>query len=131
MGKYLDKAHELRSIMEPHYNCAQSVLIPFAEKYGLDVETAYRIGANFGSGMKMGSVCGAITGGLMVLGLAGLDRQSDTVGFVRRIRENHEGKILCADLLRANAERGGNKKEHCDGLVYEAVAILEEMLELE
>lgn len=65
----------------------------------------------------------------MVLGLAGIDRPSDVAGFVRRIRENHEDRIMCADLLRANAERGGNKKAHCDGMVYEAVAILEEMIQ--
>ena len=129
MGKYLERAHELRAIAQPHYNCTQAVLIPFAERFGIDEETAYRLGVNFGGGMKTGSVCGVITGGLMVLGLAGLDKPSDAAGFIRRIRENHEGRIMCADLLRANAERGGNKKAHCDAMVYEAIAILEELLE--
>ena len=128
MGKYLDRAHELRAITNPHYNCTQSVLIPFAGRLGLDEETAFRIGANFGGGMRTGSVCGVITGGLMVLGLAGFDKPSDAAGFIRRIRENHEGRIMCADLLRANAELGGNKKAHCDAMVYEAVTILEDLL---
>jgi hypothetical protein len=37
---------------------------------------------------------------------------------------------MCADLLRVNAQRGGNKKEHCDGMVFEAIEILEELLGL-
>ena len=127
MSKYLDKAKELRAITEPHYNCAQSVLIPFAEDAGIDADTAYRMGANFGGGMKMGSVCGVVTGGLMALGLLGKDDPKVANAFCRRIAENHEGCLLCKDLLRMNAERGGEKKPHCDAMVYEAVTLVEEM----
>lgn len=31
MSKYYDKAVELRAIKDPHYNCAQAVVVPFAE----------------------------------------------------------------------------------------------------
>lgn len=62
MSKHLDEAKNLRKSQERHYNCAQSVLIPFAKEAGLDVETAYKIASGFGSGMKTGKVCGAITG---------------------------------------------------------------------
>ena len=31
MSKYLDRAIELRAIAVPHYNCGQSVVVPFAE----------------------------------------------------------------------------------------------------
>ena len=108
MGKYLERAHQLRAITEPHYNCTQ---------------------ANFGGGMKSGSVCGVITGGLMVLGLAGFDQPSDAKNFIAKIREKHDGMMMCADLLRANAERGGIKKQHCDKMVYEAIEILETLLD--
>ena len=128
MGKYLERAHELRTITEPHYNCTQSVLVPFAERFGISEETAFNMGSNFGGGMKSGSVCGVITGGLMVLGLAGFDKPSDAQGFIAKIRNNHEGMMMCADFLRANARRGGIKKEHCDKMVYEAVEILETLL---
>ena len=127
MGKYLERAHVLRAIRQPHYNCTQSVLIPFAADLGLDEETAYRMGVNFGGGMKSGSVCGVITGALMVLGLMGYDQPADAQKFMKRIKENHQGMMMCRDLLRENAERGGDKKEHCDALVYEAVGILEEV----
>ncbi len=128
MGRYLEKARELRAITERHYNCAQAVLVPFAPRLGLDEETAFRIGANFGGGMRVASVCGAITGGLMVLGLAGFDQPSDAVSFIQKMKDRHDGMMMCADLLRVNEAKGGVKKVHCDGVVFEAVSILEEIL---
>ena len=129
MSKYLNRAKELRTITERHYNCAQSVLVPFAGDLGLDEETAYRIAAHYGAGMKMGSVCGAVTGALMILGLAGKDDPGAAHALCRKIKENHEGYIDCRDLLRINAEKGGEKKAHCDAMVYEAVKIVEDMLD--
>ena len=35
---------------------------------------------------------------------------------------------MCADLLWMNAERGGEKKPHCDAMVFEAVELLEDIL---
>ena len=43
MSKYYDRAVELRAIIEPHYNCAQSVFLPFAEDAGLTEEMAYKV----------------------------------------------------------------------------------------
>ena len=48
--------------------------------------------------------------------------------FCRKIRNNHEGMLDCKDLLKANAQRGGEKKPHCDGMVYEAVEAVCEIL---
>ena len=67
----MEETEALRARTDVHYNCCQSVLVPFADLCGLDKETAFRLGANFGSGMRHGSTCGAVTGALMVLGLAG------------------------------------------------------------
>ena len=128
MSRFITRAEELRAIKLPHYNCAQSVVIPFAEAAGLTEETAYRIASNFGGGMKRGSVCGAVTGGLMALGLFGVDDPRSAAEFHRRMRENHEGALDCAELLRINAMNGGDKKQHCDDMVYEAVRLVEEML---
>lgn len=128
MDEYLEKAKKLRATVTPHYNCAQSVAMPFAEHAGIDEETARRFAANFGGGMKRGSVCGAVTGGLMVLGLFGLDDPQTAAEFHRRMRENHEGCLNCAELLRLNAETGGDKKQHCDAMVFEAVEIVEDIL---
>lgn len=52
------------------YNCAQSVLASFAKDFGISDDSAKRISSCFGGGMRMGATCGALSGALMVLGLA-------------------------------------------------------------
>ena len=128
MSEYLEEAKRLRAITEIHYNCCQSVVVPFAEKAGISAETAYACGANFGAGMGIAATCGAITGALMVLGLCGVDDPSVSAEFFRRVKAKHEGCTNCADLLRINKEKGTSKKEHCDGMVFELVEIAEELL---
>ena len=129
MGKYADEAERLFRIPSPHYNCAQRMLCPFAEDAGLSREAAFRIGANFGGGMKCGSVCGAVTGGLMVLGLFGLDDPKTVQEFLGAFRDRHSGMLECRDLLQASAREGIPRAEHCQGLVRESVTRLEKMLE--
>ena len=125
MSKYLDKAKELRAITTPHYNCGQSVVLPFAQDAGLTEEQAMGICANFAAGLKRGAACGAITGGLVVLGLFGIDNPSQ---YYQALRESHEGMLECADLLRVNKERGGERKPHCDAMVFECVNLVEGIL---
>lgn len=48
-------------------NCAQSVLKQYVESEHVDY--AIKICSGFGGGMKTGSVCGALTAGIMALGL--------------------------------------------------------------
>ncbi len=52
------------------FNCAQSVLMQFSEDFGVPRYLAARLASGFGGGMRMGKTCGALTGALMVLGLA-------------------------------------------------------------
>ena len=63
---YQEKATELH---ESGCNCCQAVLGACCEKWNMDPDTAYRLGAFFGGGMRRGEVCGAVTGALMALGL--------------------------------------------------------------
>ena len=125
MSKYLDRAVELRAITERHYNCGQAVVVPFAKEMGLTEEQAYGICANFGGGLKRASACGAMTGGLVVLGMFGTDNPSE---YYRELRLSHDGLLDCADLLRKNKELGREKKPHCDALVYECVTLVEQIL---
>ena len=128
MSEYLDKAKELRAIVSPHYHCAQAVVIPFAEKAGITSQLAWKMASNFGGGMRRAAACGAITGGLMVLGLFGVDDIPTVVEYYNRFKKNHEGALECADLLRMNKEKGLEKKPHCDAMVFEAVQTVEEIL---
>lgn len=128
MSEHLKRAEELRAITERHYNCAQAVFVPFAKECGIDEEQAYKIAANFGAGMKVAATCGAITGGLMVLGMLGKEDSATIRKYFQSFKDNHKDCVNCADLLRINAEAGLEKKPHCDGMVYEAVKAVEEIL---
>lgn len=128
MSKILERTRELRAIIDPHYNCGQAVILPFAEVLGLPEELVMRFGANFGRGMKGGELCGAIAGGLVVLGLFGLEDPTTTAAFYQRLHAAHPAGLDCATLLRLNAEKGQERKPHCDGMVYEVVTLVEEML---
>ena len=62
---------QAQTLFDAHYNCAQSVFGPFADLFGLDQETAFRIATPFGGGIgHSGETCGAVSGGIMVIGLA-------------------------------------------------------------
>jgi C_GCAxxG_C_C family probable redox protein len=122
----LEHAKKLRADQTRHYNCCQSTLLPFCKECGLDEETAMKIAANFGSGMKHGSTCGAVTGALMALGLCGADDKKASQ-LLRKFKEKN-GALTCAELLALNAKSGGDKKAHCDGVVFDAVQMAEELL---
>ena len=128
MSPFLTRAQELRASTTPHFNCAQSVLVPFAEHAGYTTEQACAFAAAFGGGMQTGNLCGAFTGALMALGVLGIASRPNVTTLTRRMRDNHDGTLLCVDLLRKNAEAGGERKPHCDAMVYEAVSLVEELL---
>ena len=77
MSKYQDRAMELRHDPAVHYNCAQVILMSLHESLGISEEQAKDLGTLFAGGMYCGATCGAITGALMALGLAG---QKDPAG---------------------------------------------------
>ena len=124
--EHMEKARQLRACTDIHYNCAQSLLVTFAEEMGLSEEQAYALGAHFGSGMRHGSTCGAITGALMVLGMLGYDEATAT-SLLRTVREGH-GALDCATLLRTSHEAGIPRKQHCDGIVFEMLAAVEAII---
>ena len=128
MSEYRERAVQLRATIEPHYNCCVSVVIPFAVKAEIPEETLMRITANFRRGMRNGGRCGAVCGGIMVLGMFGIDDPAIIGQYYQRLRDSHEGLLDCADLLRRNKELGGEKKPHCDAMVYECVQLTEEIL---
>ena len=80
-----------------HYNCAQSLLVPFGPQFGLDKEQADKLGSFFGSGMLHGSACGALSATLMLLGLAGYDSQTARQ-IIQDFRQRHQD-THCTALL--------------------------------
>ena len=106
-----------------------------------------RVSAGFGSGMRMGETCGAVTGAFMVLGLASCGASCTTAAarqpacdavtsFASEFRRRH-GTLVCRDLLGcdvstpdgAAAAREQNLfRTRCVDLVRAAAELLEEIL---
>ncbi len=143
----MDKKKIVASNFSGSLNCCQSVVGAYAEECGLDRNTAFKLGACFGGGMKKGEVCGAVSGALMVLGLKkGYFNGSDTHGkdraslytqlFIDRY-ENNLGSITCKGLLghdvsipseRIKGQLEGVFDEVCPKAIETAIELLEEIL---
>jgi C_GCAxxG_C_C family probable redox protein len=115
------------------------VFVPYAEKLGIDGETAGRVASGFGSGMQTGGTCGVVSGAFMALGLKfGENKQAayaKTAEFMEHFLK-HNPSITCPDLLGADVrtEEGKIKikseslrENVCSKLVTDACEILEEM----
>ena len=105
----------LRADTAVHYNCAQSVILPFAQDMGMDRDQLYALALNVGGGMGCGATCGAMIGALVTLGGLGLP-QEKRLELIQKFRAEN-GAIDCAALLKAARERGEERKPHCDGIV--------------
>ena len=132
MSKYTDLAMERRSQFTPEgrpaWNCCQAVVSVFAQDAGYDENASMKAAAYFRGGMQIGSVCGAITGSLMAVGLAGVNDPDVPGKLFQKIRKNHGGLIDCKDLLRVNAESGGEKMPHRNAMIRECIGYVEEIL---
>ncbi len=105
----------LRNDPNVHYNCAQSVAIPFAGEMGLTPEQANRLMINFGGGMGCGSVCGALTGALFTMGGTDFPPEKRSE-LIEQFRAKF-GSIDCG-VLSAGYERGTPEmRELCDGFI--------------
>ena len=125
---HIEKALELRNNPEVHYNCAQAILCAYSKELGISEKQAFDLGFNFGSGMKNGGTCGTITAALMVLGLKGINDVNILNSFRKDMADKHDGMLNCVDLLRANALKGGIKKEHCDNMIKESIELIDEII---
>ncbi len=127
--------------------CAQAVLTGFAGRYGLSREHAARVGCAFGGGMPAaGQICGAVSGALMVLGLA-LGEAADDEGAQKRTGaaaqelwtqfQARHGSVSCRELLGVDigtseglnaAMRKGVFRSVCPALVRDAAGIAAQLV---
>ena len=132
------------------YNCAQAVLYAYGPDLGLDGETALKVATGLGAGMgRRGEVCGAVTGGILVLGLKyGRGGQQDrsateqtyqkTQELMARFEQRH-GSCFCrvlldgCDLRTAEGQRYFKEQDllhkTCAGCVQSVVEILAGMVD--
>jgi C_GCAxxG_C_C family probable redox protein len=130
------------------FSCSQAVFAAFAESEGLSRDQALKIAQPFGGGLAhRGGMCGAASGGLLVIGLKhGRTRAADEAArdrtyrlvhaFLDRFREAH-GALDCPALLgvdigtaegMAAARSAFLFESRCRGYIQTAVALLEEIL---
>jgi C_GCAxxG_C_C family probable redox protein len=133
-----------QSLFDEGYACSQSVLLAFADQYGLDEKTAKLISSTFGGGMgRLRQKCGAVTGGFMVLGLAhgntdpeDMDTKLAAYGKVQELNRRFEdihGTSICAELLEkhASADEVTERKHHnliCRRAVGDVAGLLHDIL---
>jgi C_GCAxxG_C_C family probable redox protein len=147
----MNHSEKAKDFFDRGFGCGQSVLSAFSEDFGLDTSTALKVAAGFGSGMgRMGDVCGALTGGFMVLGLKYGKLNADgsknvaateiiyakVAELTRRFRERNES-MDCRDLTGLDLSKEDARtyaREHnifssrCSHFVQDVVEILEELL---
>lgn len=106
MESRVQKAVDLR---EKHgYNCAQAILCAYADLFGMDEQTAYRIAEGFGTGMGgMGDTCGAVSAAFMLLGMKSKNGIGDKAGRAALYKDVRElaaafkaeaGSTICREL---------------------------------
>lgn len=117
------KAVEIHNTKVKHFNCAQSVLMSLTEYTGIDSDTSENVAAGFGSGMQCKEMCGAISGGIMALGLAAEGDSAKAQRATRALTDlckEHYGCLRCADLK--------NNKIICDDIIEFAADNAEEII---
>jgi C_GCAxxG_C_C family probable redox protein len=127
--------------------CSQAVLATYGARYGLDESLALRVAAGFAGGMRMAETCGAVTGAIMVLGLAHCGDKCQTAegrkaayaavqSFTREFEERH-GSLACRTLLGCDistpegakqALEQGLYRSRCPQFVRDAAEMLEARL---
>lgn len=138
-----DPAEIACGLFEQGFTCSQAVLAAFADRYGLGRDAALRLGCAFGGGIaRTGAVCGAVSGALLVLGLAhGRTTIEDVAArettyaaaraFLSEFHREH-GSDVCRVLLgvdigtpegHAEALNAGLFKTRCPALVRSAARI--------
>ena len=66
----MDHSTKARDLFLSGCSCSQAVFGAFADEFGIDQQTAFRLASSFGGGMGgMRETCGAVTGMLMAAGM--------------------------------------------------------------
>jgi len=128
------------------YNCAQSVLLTMYEQEKGKNTLVPKIATGFGGGVgRCGSICGALTGGVMVLSLRyGTNEPS----MEKRLRsyelsaslykqfERRHGTVLCRELIhydlsnpkeREKAREARVFEENCSNYIRTVIEILSKL----
>lgn len=142
----MTRAQQAKQYFQEGYNCAQAVLLAFADCTDVPEETLKAVSLPMGAGMgRLRLTCGTVSGAAMMLGLLYPDKSKAEMyalvqEFVKRFKEKN-GSIICGELLTGAHVKADTspkpeertetyyKKRPCAELVSDAAEILEGMIE--
>ncbi len=131
------------------YNCAQSVVYAFCNDLNFDKTAALKLSCGFGAGMaRKEEVCGAVSGGIMVIGLKyGRGEDDHTSAMEHTYKKtralmdlfaDRHGSFICRNLLdgcelttpegREEYKEKDLRRKVCKPCVESVVQITEEMI---
>ena len=118
-----------------NYNCSQSIFSTYAPRFGVNREHALKISSAFGGGIvRMGNICGTVTGAFMTIGLkhgkivnGEEESQNDKTYEVAKEFINKftsiNGAIECKDLLGCDIGTPEGKQYAVDNNLIETVCV--------
>lgn len=126
------------------FNCAESVLLAMEEAYGIHSNVIPRIATPFGAGIgRRGSICGALTGAVMAVGLRhgrmvpkdeARERPYKLAIALYNDFEDEFSTVLCYELTGCDLTTEEGRKKHvranCERFVSGAVGILLDLAEI-
>jgi C_GCAxxG_C_C family probable redox protein len=142
------RAAEAVAAFNGGFSCSQAICTTYFQAFGIDRVTARKVSCGFGAGVaRSGNLCGAVSGAIMVIGLAyGMARAGDTDSkertyhavndFLLEFRRRN-GDIRCTPLIGydlsdpSQRERAAERKvvmTQCPRFVKDAAEILDEIL---
>ena len=140
----MKRAERAKALFLEGYNCAQAVVLAFAEDAGLDESVAKAFSRPLGGGMgRLRQTCGAVSGAAVASGvlfpeLTKPEAYALVQEIARRFAEKN-GSFNCGERLRGvglktdtapNPEKRTEeyyKKRPCPELIYDAAEILEDI----
>lgn len=134
-----EKEERIQRALDLHkrrYNCAQCVACACADVVDADEAQLFRLVEGFGGGMgRLTETCGALSGGVVILGLANSDgcevvrSKGATYQLSRRLVDEFDDKNGSTRCGEIKGLEGGPVLRSCNGCIEDAVRITLDILE--
>ena len=140
----MSRAETAKNLFFEGYNCAQAVMLAFADALDIPQQTLKAAGLPMGGGMgRLRQTCGGVSGAAITAGLLFSDySKNEMYALVQELARRFQaknGSINCGELLSGAGVKADTlpqaeartqqyyKKRPCPDLIYDAAEILEEI----
>lgn len=140
----MSRAETAKNLFFEGYNCAQAVMLAFADALDIPQQTLKAAGLPMGGGMgRLRQTCGGVSGAAITAGLLFPDySKNEMYALVQELAKRFQaknGSINCGELLSGAGVKADTlpqaeartqqyyKKRPCPDLIYDAAEILEEI----